>query len=139
MQELSCHDMATEISSRAVEIVRARIEAAAAAAKEHASSALLQELEAEAESAQQQAASKRVRRAGAMWTCCPQASPGTQLTHGAYWLQAYVCSMLRSGPQQLSTTRLPLCRTSSILVLPNCFMADIRGVFVSSSGSLTPV
>ena len=62
-QELSCSDMATEISNRAVEVVRARIEAAAAAAKEHASSALLQELEAEAEESAQQQAAKRASRA----------------------------------------------------------------------------
>ena len=59
MQELSCSDMATEISTRAMEVVRARIEAAAAAAKEHASSRLLRELEEERESAELRAA-KRV-------------------------------------------------------------------------------
>ena len=51
--------MATEISTRAMEVVRARIEAAAAAAKEHASSRLLRELEEERESAELRAA-KRV-------------------------------------------------------------------------------
>ena len=51
--------MATEISQRAMEVVRARIEGAAAAAKEHASSRLLRELEEEHENAQLKAA-KRV-------------------------------------------------------------------------------
>lgn len=45
---MTCVDMAVEISERALDVVRAQIEAAAAAAKEAASHSLLRELEEEA-------------------------------------------------------------------------------------------
>ena len=59
-------DMAVEISERALEVVRAQIEAAAAAAKEAASHSLLRELE---EEAAQQALAKKVERTSLCSPC----------------------------------------------------------------------
>ncbi|KAK9809368.1 hypothetical protein WJX73_009107 [Symbiochloris irregularis] len=83
LQDMTCVDMAVEISERALDVVRAQIEAAAAAAKEAASHSLLRELEEEAAqhtSAKKAAEGKKGKKAKAK---AKDAKKGSKTASGA--------------------------------------------------------